>query len=221
MELATYYATIARGGSAVQPKVVTAISDRGDLLVDQSVYFDPMLSGTRRLDRIAAAAASKERRLLDAGVAFQLKSMLRAVVTGGTGAAARRLPMQVAGKTGTTNSNTDAWFVGFSTRTVAAVWLGHDDPLHGLGPGRDGGRAALPIWKEVVGLAEESRDLGELPGVPPDSLQPYRIDRDSGLLAAPGAGGALELYFQPHTAPTEVAGSSTGTRDFARQSGAF
>lgn len=221
LELASYYATIARGGSEVQARVVKSISNRGQEVLDHRVYFDPYLRGGQRLDRISKAAAQRPDRVLDEGVAFQLRSMLRAVVTGGTATAARRLPVEVAGKTGTTNNNTDAWFVGFSTRTVAAVWLGHDDPRQALGKSRDGGRAALPIWKKIVSLAEESRELGELPGSAPDSLRPYRIDRDSGLLAAPKAGGALELYFRPNTAPTEVAGATSGTRDFARQSGAF
>jgi penicillin-binding protein 1A len=221
IELVTYYATIARGGSEVLPRVVTAVTDRGQRSFDESVYFDPAMPSARRLDRIAAAAAARQVTTLDEGVAFQLRSMLRAVVAGGTATAARRMPMHVAGKTGTTNNNTDAWFVGFSTRTAATVWLGHDDPRQALGKGRDGGRAALPIWKEIVALAEDSRTLGELPGAAPDGLRAFRIDRDSGLLAAPKAGGALELYFRPNTAPTEVAGATSGTRDFARQSGAF
>ncbi len=221
VELVTYYATIARGGSEVKPRVVTAVSNRGQRTVDESAYFDPTLSSTRRLDRISAAAAAKEVAVLDEGVAYQLRSMLRQVVTGGTATAARRMPMQVAGKTGTTNNNTDAWFVGFSTRTAAAVWLGHDDPRQALGKSRDGGRAALPIWKKIVGLAENSRVLGELPGTAPSALRAFRIDRESGLLAAPKAGAALELYFRPNTAPTEVAGAASGARDFARQSGSF
>ena len=222
IELATAYGIIAGGGRAITPRVITTIVDRGRRVVDNTVYFDPNLPSTRRLDRIAQAASQRAPLVLDEGTAYQLKSMLRAVVTGGTATAARRLPMQVAGKTGTTNNNTDAWFVGFSSRTTAAVWLGHDDPKHALGRGRDGGRAALPMWKKILRLAEESRASGELPGQAPSSLKPYRIDRDSGLLAAPKAGGALELYFQADTAPTEVAGASSGvSRDFARQSGAF
>ncbi len=221
VELATYYATIARGGSSIEPIVVTSIFNRGQRLIDKSIYFDPYLDGDRRLDRISARASTSELRVLEEGVAFQLRSMLRAVVTGGTAGSARRLPMQVAGKTGTTNNNTDAWFVGFSSRSTAAVWLGHDDPRQALGRGRDGGRAALPLWQQIMTMAEESRQTGELPGEPPASLQPFRIDRETGLLAAPGAGGALELYFQPNTAPLEVAGSTQGSRDFARQSGSF
>lgn len=221
IELATAYAIIAQGGRAVAPKVVTSIVDRGQRIVDDTVYFDPNLRSARRLDRIALAASQDAPQVLDEGTAYQLKSMLRAVVTGGTATAARRLPMPVAGKTGTTNDNTDAWFVGFSARVTGAVWLGHDDPRQNLGRARDGGRAALPLWKKILSLAEDSRPANQLPGQAPSSLKPYRIDRDSGLLAAPKAGGALELYFKKDTAPTEVAGASGATRDFARQSGAF
>jgi penicillin-binding protein 1A len=221
LELARAYATVARGGLWIEPTVITSVIERGHRVVDNSSYFDPNLSGKRRLDRISFAASTKPTRVLDEGIAYQLRSMLRAVVTGGTATAARRLPMPVAGKTGTTNNNTDAWFVGFGSRSTAAVWLGHDDPKQALGRGRDGGRAALPLWKEIVKLAEESRPPGEVPGPAPDSLQPHRIDRDSGLLAAPKAGGALELYFKAGTAPTEVAGAAAATRDFARQSGSF
>src|SRR5690606_23830929 len=94
-------------------------------------------------------------RALDAGSAFRISDMLADVVRRGTGADARRLGRPAAGKTGTTNDNTDAWFAGYTGRVVAVVWVGHDDPRKTLGGRQDGAHAALPLWMDLVRLAED------------------------------------------------------------------
>lgn len=222
VQLAGAYAVIARDGLAVTPRLVRRVVDNQNGGYDHAVYFDAQLSGSRRLDRMAAAAGRSAERTLDPITAYQLRSMLRDVVTRGTGAAARKLAVPVAGKTGTTNDNTDAWFVGFSARVTAAVWLGHDDPTLNLGRGMDGSHAALPIWMRMIEMAERQRTARPLPGPPPADSETARIDRESGFLAAPGAGGALDLYFHPGTVPTEHAGSGfSAGQDFARSSRGF
>jgi penicillin-binding protein 1A len=153
-------------------------------------------------DGVAVSGA----RALDAASAFLISDMLVDVVRRGTGTDARRLGRPVAGKTGTTNDNTDAWFVGYTGRVVAVVWVGHDDPGKPLGLRQDGSHAALPLWMDLVRLAEDRRPPRPVPGPPPPGLERVRIDQETGLLARPGAGGAVELWFKPGTAPTQEAG---------------
>ncbi len=149
IELARAFAVIARRGWAVAPRLAVRVRREGEVLFDGAVPEDPWLDPARRLDRIAETAgadpaarvAAEGGRLLDEGVAYQLGDMMAAVVARGTAAgAAAAIGRPAAGKTGTTNDNTDAWFIGFTGRTLGAVWLGFDSPAHKLGP--TGGRRA-------------------------------------------------------------------------------
>jgi penicillin-binding protein 1A len=89
-----------------------------------------------------------------------MTSMLEAVVQHGTGVAATQLKLPLAGKTGTTNDFTDAWFVGFSPSITAGVWVGYDEKKS-LGAKETGARAALPIWMEFMSSAMKEKDPGE------------------------------------------------------------
>ena len=229
IELARVYGVIARGGWAVAPHLVTRVRRGDEILFDASVPEDPWLSPAARLDRLAWAAgldpaarvSADGDQLIDAKTAFLLTVGLRGVVERGTATAARGIGRPVAGKTGTTNDNTDAWFVGFSARAVAAVWVGHDTP-RGLGPRDDGAHAALPLWMDLIGQAEGTRPARPVVGDPPPGMVQARIDRETGLLAVPGAGGAVDLWFKPGTAPTESASRSGAVpADFGRAASEF
>ncbi|HUA16303.1 MAG TPA: PBP1A family penicillin-binding protein [Verrucomicrobiae bacterium] len=89
-----------------------------------------------------------------------MTSMLREVVLHGTGIAASRLPFPVAGKTGTTNDFTDAWFVGFSPTMTCGVWVGYDEKKS-LGAKETGAHAALPIWMNFMSAAMAGKDVGD------------------------------------------------------------
>jgi len=222
IELARAYATIARRGWSIAPRFAVRVTRGDSTLFDAAVPEDPWLRPSRRIDRFVALAGvdPAERvtanggRLLDERVAFQLQDMMSAVVARGTAAAASALGRPAAGKTGTTNDNTDAWFIGFTGRELGAVWVGFDDPTKKLGAQGDGAHAALPLWMRAITLAEGSRPSVPVPGSPPAGMEHVAIDRESGLLAAPGTGG-LELWFRAGTAPTETAGQpGTSPTDF-------
>ncbi len=229
LELARAYAVIARRGWAIAPRFAVRIRRGGDALFDAAVPEDPTLDPARRFDRVAAIAGDDpdERitasggRLVDERTAFQLQDMMSAVVQRGTAAAASSLGRPAAGKTGTTNDNTDAWFIGFTARELAAVWIGFDDPIHKLGTEGDGAHAALPLWMRAIRAAEGQRPNVALPGAPPDGMERDVIDRETGLLAAPHSGG-LELWFRKGTAPVEVSGQpGTSPTDFGRTTREF
>ncbi|MEO8705700.1 MAG: transglycosylase domain-containing protein [Kofleriaceae bacterium] len=229
IELARAYAVIARRGWAISPRFAIRVRRGDDVLFDVAVPEDPQLDPARRFDRLAATSGeepdvrlgSDGGRLLDERTAFQLQDMMAAVTSRGTAAAAASLGRPTAGKTGTTNENTDAWFVGFTGRALVATWLGFDDPTHKLGSEGDGAHAALPLWMRAVRAAEGARPAVAIPGAAPAGMQRVAIDRESGLLAAPGGNG-LAVWFREGTAPTEVSGQpGTSPTDFGRAAREF
>jgi penicillin-binding protein 1A len=128
-------------------------------------------------------------RVLEARLVYLMRDMLREVVTRGTGAKAGELGRgDLAGKTGTTNDEADAWFNGFNSSLVAISWVGFDQPQP-LGRGEVGGRAALPMWMDFMKVALEGTKE-EVPERPP-GLVTVRIDPETGKLAAAGAPDAI------------------------------
>jgi penicillin-binding protein 1A len=230
IELARAYAVIARRGWAIAPRLAIRVRRGDDVLFDATVPEDPWLAADDRFDRIAATAGldPAERvqasggQLVPEPIAFQLIDMMHAVVERGTASAAGGgLGRPAAGKTGTTNDNTDAWFIGFTGRVLAAAWIGFDDPTTKLGSQGDGAHAALPLWMRAIRAAEGERAKLALPGDPPAGMVRATIDRESGLIAAPGAPG-LTLWFRDGTAPTEISGNpGTSPTDFGRTSREF
>src|SRR5262252_8787113 len=104
-----------------------------------------------------------------------LTSMLREVVLHGTGIAASKLPFPVAGKTGTTNDFTDAWFVGFSPTMSCGVWVGYDEKKS-LGAKETGAHAALPVWMNFMTAAMAGTDVGDFQPSPIQPHAPQKLD---------------------------------------------
>jgi penicillin-binding protein 1A len=140
--------------------------------------------------------------------------MLEGTVDRGTAASLAGLPLDLAGKTGTTDDYSDAWFVGFSPRYTILVWVGYD-VKRSLGPGMTGTRAALPIWKQIAeagledGWLREGESFTPPPGVVFESVE-YR----TGLL--PGAasqaevgGGVLREAFLAGSEPVQASTAQT------------
>lgn len=152
-----------------------------------------------------------------ADVIYLLTSMMESVVKEGTGRKALALGRPVAGKTGTSAENRDAWFAGFTPRYVSVAWVGYDTPKK-IGRKETGGRAALPIWLGVMKAAEA--DKAPLPFAPPPGVEARTIDARTGLLAPEGLISAnasrkkrsaplvLTEYFLTGSAPLEYAPES-------------
>jgi len=133
--------------------------------------------GVRLVPRLITKVTDYEGRILEedypdvkdvisARTARLMTSMLQGVVQHGTAVAATRLKVPLAGKTGTTNDFTDAWFVGFSPSLTAGVWIGFDEKKT-LGAKETGARAALPVWMEFMSAALAGKDPGQFQP-PPD-----------------------------------------------------
>ncbi|HEY1462741.1 MAG TPA: PBP1A family penicillin-binding protein [Terriglobales bacterium] len=112
------------------------------------------------------------RDVISANTARTMTSMLQSVVQHGTAVAASSMNIPLAGKTGTTNDFTDAWFVGFSTSTTCGVWIGYDEKKS-LGPSETGARAALPVWMDFMKAALKGKDAGTFQ--PPPNLPPNPV----------------------------------------------
>jgi penicillin-binding protein 1A len=119
-------------------------------------------------------------------VAYLMNRALTGVIRHGTGhAAGEVLDHTLAGKTGTTDDYTDAWFVGYSPRLVVGVWVGYDEP-RSLGESETGGRAALPIWIEFMRRALE--DVGDQPFPVPPGIATAPVDPRTGKRPSVEAG---------------------------------
>ena len=142
-------------------------------------------------------------RVLEPRLVYLVRDMLRDVVTSGTGAKARELGRNdLAGKTGTTNEEADAWFNGFNSRMVAISWVGFDQPQP-LGRGEVGGRAALPMWMDF--MAEALKGQKENWPERPPGLVSVRINPENGNLAAAGdASAVFELVQAEHVPPPDT-----------------
>jgi penicillin-binding protein 1A len=152
MQMVQAYATLANGGWRVPPVVIEKVTDaQGKLLFEAP----------------PSAPHTDEVRALPARNAYVVSSLLNEVTRSGTAAraqAALKRP-DLYGKTGTTNDAVDAWFVGFQPTLATAVWVGHDQP-RSLGGGESGGRIALPIWVDYMGVALKGKPVQELPAPP-------------------------------------------------------
>lgn len=137
--------------------------------------------------------------VLDKRVAWLMYSIMQDVINKGTGRRARSLHYPgLAGKTGTTNDQVDAWFSGYSPDIVASVWTGFDQPSP-LGRYEQGAVTALPIWIDYMRVALPSPPLHSFPE--PAGISAVLIDADSGKRAHPGAPNSLFEYFRSELVP--------------------
>ena len=181
-EMVRGYATIANDGlQAPPPFFIKKVVDRNGRVLESH-----------------NGAATEQ--VLDPQSTFQLIQCLQGVATAGTGArAGSELQWPIAGKTGTTDDHTDAWFIGFSTRVVCGVWVGLDEKKT-IFRGADGAKVALPIWIDFMKVALPTTPREEFPV--PEGMEWADIDRYTGLLATSAtADRVLHLAFKPGTTP--------------------
>ena len=175
--------------SPLPPYLPVALGAAEVTLFEQTSAFSVFPDdGVRLVPRLITKVADYDGRVLEenypdvkdvisARTARLMTSMLEEVVQHGTGIAATKLKLPLAGKTGTTNDFTDAWFVGFSPSLTAGVWVGYDEKKS-LGAKETGARAALPIWMEFMSAALAGKDPGQFqsPPVLPPRAEATKVD---------------------------------------------
>ena len=206
------YAALANGGRRVRPFLIDRIVTCGGTVVADRTPAPTVTEGSE---------STLGPRILSREVAYQITDMLQGVVTEGTGwRVDRRLDRPVAGKTGTTNRQRDAWFLGFTPRLATGVWVGFDQP-RSLGRHETGSRAASPIWADF--MAEALAGTPVEPYQRPQGLIRVRIDTETGLLAGTHNEGTRFEWFRRGNAPTRTAGDGVlarqTPRDEAREQG--
>ncbi|MEE4249605.1 MAG: penicillin-binding protein 1A [Alcanivoracaceae bacterium] len=211
MEIATGFSVFANGGFRIEPWFIQRIDDNQNTTIWQApevVLCDPecpVEPDEAELAELQTTAPITVQRAVDARYIWLMDSMLKDVVRRGTAYRASQLGRQdLAGKTGTTNDQVDAWFVGYSPALVAAVWVGFDEPTS-LGRGEYGGRAALPIWMDYMTSALQGVEEQQLPQ--PPGIVTARINTTTGKLARPGDSDAIFEYFIEGTVPEPDTGS--------------
>ena len=183
IELVRAYSPFANGGFKVTPRLVKRIESRDGEVLWSSETVPP--------ERVIAPAD-----------AYELTSMLRAVVDYGTGRPIRDYGAKgmIAGKTGTTNNGTDVWFVGYTPNLVAAFWFGYDDP-HAISGDASGGRLASPAWAEFYTTGWREPVAANAWDPPPGVTEAITIDPTTGWIANEWCPARQVAYFKPGTGP--------------------
>ncbi len=154
LRMAGAYASLASGGHEVIPTLIDSVQDRDGHVVLRA---GPGECETCADPRSPPGLEDQRRSIADPASVFQMVTMMQGVVNRGTGfAAGAGLNRAIAGKTGTTQDFTDAWFVGFTPDLVTAVWIGFDNPLS-LGDKQTGGALAAPVWHDYMAFALKGR----------------------------------------------------------------
>jgi penicillin-binding protein 1A len=203
MRMVTAYSMFANGGKRVKPTLIDRIQDRYGHTIFKHDQREcrGCDAGDGWKNQPEPTLVDRREQVLDSMTAYQITSMMEGVVQSGTATVVREVGKPVAGKTGTTNDEKDAWFIGFSPDLVVGIYIGYDKPRN-LGKGGTGGHLAAPVAKDFLKLA-----LADRPAVPfrvPAGIKLIRVDAKSGMRAGPGDSGRTILEaFKPGTAPPD------------------
>ncbi|CAN5618979.1 PBP1A family penicillin-binding protein [soil metagenome] len=186
IELVSAYAAFSNGGHKVEPRFIQRVEDRHG--------------------RTLWEAPRQRSQTIDPAAAFVLTSMLRDVVDRGTGTAVRAAGFRgpAAGKTGTTNGNTDVWFVGYTPDLVGGVWIGMDKPAN-IVNGASGGTLAAPIWGRVMNRIYQNRTMPSA-WAPPPGVSSAEVERETGVVtdgSCPARGATYTEYFVRSAPPQQ------------------
>ncbi|MGB0865871.1 MAG: penicillin-binding protein 1A [Granulosicoccaceae bacterium] len=239
IDLVRAYAVFANNGYLIEPYFIRRIEDRNGKVLhlssaqvacEDELCLDDYLAQFGEPAKSEAVGAESEegelgsrpqlaQRVLEEDNAFLMNSMLREVVRRGTAVRAGKTLARpdIAGKTGTTNEQMDAWFTGFHPEVVATAWVGFDQ-VKTLGSRETGGRAALPMWIDFMQTMLDGVPQADL--IPPDNVVRLRIDKATGKRARAGADGAMFEYFRDvaEEAPEQgVVASEGGAANAARK----
>jgi penicillin-binding protein 1A len=207
-DMARAYSAIANGGYRIEPYVIQRIEDADGKILMQShpatVCEACLITGDSQEPEVATDSLELKpaERIMTPQNNYIMNSMMRDVVRYGTGRKALTLGRNdLAGKTGTTNNQVDAWFNGFHPELVTISWVGFDSPKT-LGHYETGGRAALPMWIDFMRVALD--DVPEAPLIEPVGMITVKIDPYTGLLASPDSRDAIDETFRTEDVPTHM-----------------
>ncbi len=199
MRMVAAYSVLANGGRSIKPSLIDRIQDRYGKTIfkhEERVCVDCNSQAWRGQEE--PVLEDDREQVLDPMTAYQITSMMEGVVQRGTAPVVKELKVPVAGKTGTTNDEKDAWFVGYTPDLVTGVYIGFDNPKP-MGKGNTGGGLAAPIFTEFMGEAIADKNVGDFRV--PRGIKLIPINGKTGLEAKAGAPGVIMEAFKPGTSP--------------------
>ena len=213
MKMVSAYAMIDNGGKKIDATLIDRVQDRYGRTVFRHDHRDCSACAglTWRPDLAEPELLDVREQVMSPYTAYQITSMMEGVVQRGTGKKLLEVGKPVAGKTGTSNDERDAWFIGFTPDLAVGVYVGYDNPKP-MGRGRTGGQLAAPIVVDFMKLA--LRDKPATPFRVPRAIELIPIDAKSGKRAIFGKEGVILEAFKPGDEPpdaTKVIGEGTIT----------
>ena len=178
IDLTSAYAPFVNGGKKIKAKLISRIQDRRGKTIFQEesrkcIGCDKFINEETELPKIE----STNKKIFSEETAYQMTSILQGAVERGTAKKLKSLKVPLAGKTGTTNNNYDAWFIGFSSNLVVGVYIGYDNPQT-LGRNETGSKAALPIFKDFIEKSLYKEDFYDFEI--PENIYLTSLNYDSG-----------------------------------------
>ena len=184
INLTAAYASFVNGGKKINPKLISRIQDRRGKTIFQEqnrkcIGCEKFVTKENEFPIIESA----NEKVFSEATAYQMISILAGAVERGTAKKLRSLKVPLAGKTGTTNDNYDAWFIGFSSNLVIGVYIGYDNPKT-LGKNETGSKVALPIFKNFIENALYKEDFNDFEI--PENIYLTSLNYHTGAKSAPG-----------------------------------
>ena len=174
------YASFVNGGMKINPIFIDRIQDRrGNTIYRADLGDCNNCSESYSNSNVKPDLVNIREKIISESHAYQITSMLKGAVDRGTGKKTRFKNIEIAGKTGTTNNNTDAWFIGFTSNLIVGVYTGFDKPIS-LGKKETGSSVAVPIFKEIIGNYLNTNN--SLPFRVPQGIELIKTDIDSGKI---------------------------------------
>ena len=190
VKLTSAYCTFVNGGKKVKPIFIDRIQDRrGKTIFNADKRKCIGCEEISYLKNDIPTIEDNSEQIISPETAHQITSMMEGVIKRGTGKKLRDLNLTLAGKTGTTNKNMDAWFLGFTSKLVIGVYVGFDEPKS-LGKYETGAKAALPIFKRFVKNVIKKKDA--LPFKIPKNINLVQVDAETGKL--PNTNTKVTIY---------------------------
>ena len=200
LRMTSAYAILDNGGKEVVPTLIDRVQDRrGRTIYKHDKRACPNCDEPWKPGLQPPELPDNRKQVENPQTAYQITSILEDVIRRGTGSAVRKVKKPLAGKTGTTSEERDAWFMGYSPDLVVGVFVGFDEPMP-MGRAETGGRVAAPIFADIM-----QRWLSDKPAIPfriPPGINFVKIDRDTGKLAGPGTKDVMLEAFKTGNAPT-------------------
>jgi penicillin-binding protein 1A len=201
LRMVTAYSMLANGGRRVTATMIDRIQDRYGRTIYKHDQRECRACDARKWESQAEPGLIDRReRVLDPMTAFQITNIMEGVIQRGTATVLKEVGKPIAGKTGTTNDEKDAWFIGFTPDLVVGVYMGYDKPRH-LGHNATGGHLSAPIAKDFFKAA--LADKPAMPFQPPVGIKLIAVDPKTGQRAGPGSKYSINEAFKPGTAPPE------------------